>query len=52
VDYDMRAMMRRYLHDVAVATPQDLDRLMHGAAWPAPRRYRDLAVAIAQAWRP
>jgi len=49
--YDMRAMMGRYQHDGAVATPQDLDRLTALLRRP-PRRYRDFAIETAQAWRP
>ena len=48
--YDMRAMMRRYQHDGAVATPADLDRLTTLLGQP-PRRYRDFAVETAQAWQ-
>jgi uncharacterized protein YbjT (DUF2867 family) len=48
--YDMRAMMRRYQHDGAVATPADLDRLTTLLGRP-PRRYRDFAVETAQVWQ-
>ena len=48
--YDMRAMMRRYQHDGAVATPADLDRLTTLLGRP-PRRYRDFAVETAQGWQ-
>ena len=47
--YDMRAMMRRYQHDGAVATPADLDRLATLLGRP-PRRYRDFAAETAQGW--
>jgi hypothetical protein len=48
--YDMRAMMRRYQHDGAVATPEDLDRLTTLLGRP-PRRYRDFAAETAQVWQ-
>jgi len=48
--YDMRAMMRRYQHDGAVATPADLDRLATLLGRP-PRRYRDFAAETAQGWQ-
>jgi len=47
--YDMRAMMRRYQNDGAVATPADIDRLTT-LLGRAPRRYRDFTVETAQSW--
>jgi len=51
IAYDMRAMMRRYQHDGAVATSADLDRLTTLLGRP-PRRYRDFAAETAQSWQP
>jgi uncharacterized protein YbjT (DUF2867 family) len=51
IAYDMRAMMRRYQHDGAVATSEDLDRLTTLLGRP-PRRYRDFAAETAQNWQP
>ena len=49
IAYDMRAMMRRYQRDGAVANPEDLDRLTRLLGRP-PRRYRDFAAETAQSW--
>jgi uncharacterized protein YbjT (DUF2867 family) len=49
--YDMRAMMRRYQQEGAVATSEDLDRLTTLLGRP-PRRYRDFAAETAQSWQP
>lgn len=48
--YDLRAMMRRYQSDGAVATPADLDRLTT-LLGRAPRSYRDFAREIARSWQ-
>jgi hypothetical protein len=40
--YDLRAMMRRYQDDGAVASPADIDRLTTLLGHP-PRTYRDFA---------
>ena len=48
--YDLRAMMRRYQADGAVATPADLDRLTALLGRP-PRSYRDFARETARGWQ-
>jgi len=48
--YDLRAMMRRYQADGAVATPADLDRLTTLLGRP-PRSYRDFARETARGWQ-
>ncbi len=48
--YDLRAMMRRYQADGAVATPADLDRLTTLLGRP-PRTYRDFARETARGWQ-
>jgi len=48
--YDMRAMMRRYQADGAVATPDDLVRLTTLLGHP-PRSYRDFARETARSWQ-
>ncbi len=48
--YDMRAMMRRYQQDGAVASEQDLRRLTDLLGRP-PRAYRDFAEETAQQWQ-
>lgn len=48
--YDMRAMMRRYQQDGAVASEQDLQRLTDLLGRP-PRAYRDFAEETAQQWQ-
>ena len=48
--YDLRAMMRRYQSDGAVATPADLDRLTT-LLGRAPRTYRDFARETARGWQ-
>jgi len=48
--YDLRAMMRRYQSDGAVATPADLDRLTT-LLGRAPRSYRDFARETARGWQ-
>lgn len=48
--YDMRAMMRRYQTDGAVATEQDLSRLTQLLGRPL-RTYRDFARETAQQWQ-
>lgn len=50
IAYDMRAMMRRYQRDGAVATPEDLDRLTALLGRP-PRSYRDFATETGQSWQ-
>lgn len=48
--YDMRAMMRRYQLDGAVATPDDIARLT-ALLGRAPRSYRDFAQETAAQWQ-
>ncbi len=48
--YDMRAMMRRYQSDGAVATPGDIERLTTLLGH-APRSYRDFAIETARSWQ-
>ena len=48
--YDLRAMMRRYQADGAVAAPADLDRLTTLLGRP-PRAYRDFARETARDWQ-
>lgn len=48
--YDMRAMMRRYQLDGAVATPDDIARLT-ALLGRAPRSYRDFARETAAQWQ-
>ncbi|MEQ7918711.1 NmrA family NAD(P)-binding protein [Xanthomonas sp. WHRI 1810A] len=48
--YDMRAMMRRYQQDGAVASDQDLTRLT-GLLGRAPRTYRAFAEETARQWQ-
>ena len=48
--YDLRAMMRRYQADGAVATPADIDRLTTLLGLP-PRSYRDFARETARNWQ-
>jgi uncharacterized protein YbjT (DUF2867 family) len=48
--YDLRAMMRRYQVDGAVATPDDIARLTTLLGRP-PRRYRDFARETAAGWQ-
>ncbi len=48
--YDLRAMMRRYQSDGAVATQADLDRLATLLGRP-PRTYRDFARETARGWQ-
>jgi uncharacterized protein YbjT (DUF2867 family) len=48
--YDLRAMMRRYQADGAVATTADIDRLTTLLGRP-PRTYRDFARETAHAWQ-
>ncbi|MEP6502366.1 MAG: NmrA/HSCARG family protein, partial [Betaproteobacteria bacterium] len=48
--YDLRAMMRRYQADGAVATPDDLVRLTTLLGRP-PRSYRDFAREMARSWQ-
>ena len=48
--YDLRAMMRRYQADGAVATRDDLDRLTALLGRP-PRSYRDFARDTARGWQ-
>ncbi len=48
--YDMRAMMRRYQNDGAVATPDQIARLSDLLGRP-PRRYRDFAQETARQWQ-
>jgi uncharacterized protein YbjT (DUF2867 family) len=48
--YDMRAMMRRYQADGAVASAQDLTRLTQLLGRP-PRAYREFAHEIAEQWQ-
>ncbi|APW37219.1 NmrA family transcriptional regulator [Rhodoferax koreense] len=48
--YDMRAMMRRYQQDGAVATDTDIARLTTLLGRP-PRSYRDFALETARQWQ-
>jgi uncharacterized protein YbjT (DUF2867 family) len=48
--YDLRAMMRRYQADGAVATPDDIARLTT-LLGRAPRSYRDFALESAHNWQ-
>lgn len=48
--YDLRAMMRRYQVDGAVATPTDIERLTTLLGRP-PRSYRDFARETARSWQ-
>lgn len=48
--YDLRAMMRRYQVDGAVATPDDIERLTTLLGRP-PRSYRDFARETARSWQ-
>lgn len=48
--YDLRAMMRRYQVDGAVATPADIERLTTLLGRP-PRSYRDFARETALGWQ-
>jgi uncharacterized protein YbjT (DUF2867 family) len=48
--YDLRAMMRRYQVDGAVATPDDIARLTTLLGRP-PRSYRDFARETARSWQ-
>ena len=48
--YDLRAMMRRYQADGAVATPDDIARLTTLLGRP-PRSYRDFARETARSWQ-
>jgi uncharacterized protein YbjT (DUF2867 family) len=48
--YDLRAMMRRYQDEGAVATPADIDRLTTLLGRP-PRTYRDFAHETARSWQ-
>ena len=48
--YDLRAMMRRYQADGAVATPDDIVRLTTLLGRP-PRSYRDFARETARSWQ-
>jgi uncharacterized protein YbjT (DUF2867 family) len=48
--YDLRAMMRRYQVDGAVATPDDIERLMTLLGRP-PRSYRDFALEMTHSWQ-
>jgi uncharacterized protein YbjT (DUF2867 family) len=48
--YDLRAMMRRYQVDGAVATPDDIERLTTLLGRP-PRSYRNFARETARSWQ-